>query len=94
MKKPYSIKIFLPGGAPDGLRFLPWQLEKDAATSWAECEAHAAQLDVLWPHARSLNRALADEPGVEAAPNVFRETPPAYKAGKKLAPPSSQLDLI
>jgi hypothetical protein len=38
-----------------GPPFLHWQLEKDPATSWAECEAHAALLDQLWRHARSLN---------------------------------------
>ena len=38
-----------------GPRFLPWQLEKDPATSWAECEAHAGLLDKLWRHGSSLN---------------------------------------
>jgi hypothetical protein len=37
-----------------GPRFLDWQLAKDPAQSWAECEAHAAQLEALWCHARQL----------------------------------------
>lgn len=37
-----------------GPRFLDWQLAKDPAQSWAECEAHAAQLEALWHHARHL----------------------------------------
>ncbi|HSH01929.1 MAG TPA: hypothetical protein VLL52_05365 [Anaerolineae bacterium] len=30
-----------------GPRFLPWQLEADPAESWAECERHAANLNLL-----------------------------------------------
>lgn len=37
-----------------GPRFLDWQLQKDPAQSWQECEAHAAQLESLWSHARTL----------------------------------------
>jgi hypothetical protein len=37
-----------------GRRFLEWQLQKDPAQSWQECEAHATQLDALWSHARTL----------------------------------------
>lgn len=37
-----------------GPRFLDWQLQKDPAQSWQECEAHARQLDALWSHARTL----------------------------------------
>lgn len=43
-----------------GPRFLDWQLAKDPAESWAECEAHAAQLDALWQHARHLAGASED----------------------------------
>jgi hypothetical protein len=56
-----------PVAARLGPRFLPWQLEKDLATSWAECEAHAAQLDALWRHARSLN-GPAEPPAAALAP--------------------------
>lgn len=45
-----------------GPRFLDWQLQKDPAQSWAECEAHAAQLDALWKHARTLAGLPATDP--------------------------------
>jgi hypothetical protein len=65
-----------PVAARLGPRFLPWQLEKDAATSWAECEAHAAQLDALWRHARSSVRSEAEEiPESAPAAVTLREEP-------------------
>lgn len=42
-----------------GPRHLDWQLTRDPAASWAECAAHAALLEALWRHARTLT-------GVEA----------------------------
>jgi hypothetical protein len=73
-----------------GPRFLPWQLERDPATSWAECEAHAKQLDQLWRHARTL--AGTSEPSSE--PLTHAETPPAPKRQKPEPPPSPQMQLI
>ena len=61
-----------PVAARLGPRFLPWQLEKDPATSWAECEAHAAQLDALWRHARS----MSGSPNTEAM--VLQDAPAAH----------------
>ena len=43
-----------PVAARLGPRFLDWQLAKDPAQSWAECEAHATQLQSLWHRARTL----------------------------------------
>jgi hypothetical protein len=57
-----------------GPRFLDWQLAKDPAESWAECEAHAAQLDALWKHARQ----LAGVPEADEAAS----TPPTVQAPK------------
>jgi hypothetical protein len=59
-----------------GPRFLDWQLAKDPAESWAECEAHAAQLDALWKHARSLAGVGEGEAAESTAPAV-REAKPA-----------------
>jgi hypothetical protein len=47
-----------------GPRFLDWQLAKDPAESWAECEAHAAQLDALWQHARQLAGSSQDDTSI------------------------------
>jgi hypothetical protein len=44
-----------------GPRFLDWQLAKDPAQSWLECEAHARQLESLWSHARTLAGFTAAE---------------------------------
>jgi hypothetical protein len=72
-----------------GPRFFDWQLAKDAAQSWAECDAHAAQLDALWAHARTLSREAADEPtearGVEASgivQNELKTKPPTAEQGE------------
>ena len=62
-----------------GPRFLPWQLEKDPATSWAECEAHAAQLDALWRHARTLSGV----PETEATAETTSESEPKKAPVKK-----------
>lgn len=79
-----------PVAARLGPRFLPWQSEKDAATSWAECEAHAALLDQLWRHART----LSDTPTTEAlvlqdAPAV-QPPPPQIPATDLLGAPISR----
>jgi hypothetical protein len=44
-----------------GPRFLPWQLDRDPAKSWVECEAHATLLDTLWRHARTLSASREGE---------------------------------
>ncbi|MCC7376085.1 MAG: hypothetical protein IT581_15610 [Verrucomicrobiales bacterium] len=75
-----------------GPRFLPWQLEKDAATSWAECEAHAAQLDALWRHARTLSGSVETESDGE--PATLRESAPAPKRPKNEPPPEAQIQLL
>lgn len=54
-----------------GPRFLDWQLQKDPAQSWQECEAHARQLDALWSHARTLAGVPAPD-----TPNDDTEPPP------------------
>lgn len=81
-----------PVAARLGPRFLPWQLEKDPATSWAECEAHATQLDALWRHARTLSGAGEAESGDE--PSVLRETAPAPKRPNNEPPADLQIQLI
>jgi hypothetical protein len=84
-----------PVAARLGPRFLPWQLEKDAATSWAECEAHATLLDQLWRHARSLSgapEAQSSTGDASAAPAPAEPTKSASK--KKPSGDSSQLSLI
>ena len=73
-----------------GPRFLPWQLEKDPATSWSECEAHDKQLDQLWRHART----LAGTSESSSEPLTLAETPPAPKRQKPEPPPSPQMQLI
>lgn len=55
-----------------GPRFLDWQLQKDPAQSWAECEAHAAQLEALWSHARSL---AGDSEDSSVAPSANEAKP-------------------
>jgi hypothetical protein len=79
-----------PVAARLGPRFLPWQLEKDAATSWAECEAHAALLDQLWRHART----LAGTSDSSSEPLTLAETPPSPKRQKPEPPPPPQMQLI
>jgi hypothetical protein len=77
-----------PVAARLGPRFLPWQLEKDAATSWAECEAHATLLDQLWRHARTLTRVPETETADTVTPvTALRENPTKYSA------PSPQKEL-
>jgi hypothetical protein len=73
-----------------GPRFLPWQLEKDPATSWAECEAHANLLDQLWRHART----LAGTSESSSEPLILAETPPAPKRPRTEPPSSPQIQLI
>jgi hypothetical protein len=73
-----------------GPRFLPWQLEKDPATSWAECEAHANLLDQLWRHART----LAETSESSSEPLSLAETPPAPKRPRTEPPSSPQVQLI
>jgi hypothetical protein len=73
-----------------GPRFLPWQLEKDPGTTWAECEAHAKQLDQLWRRART----LAGTSDSSSEPLTLAETPPASKRPKPEPPPSPQIQLI
>jgi hypothetical protein len=73
-----------------GPRFLPWQLEKDPATSWAECEAHANLLDQLWRHART----LAETSESSSEPLILAETPPAPKRARTEPPSSPQIQLI
>jgi hypothetical protein len=55
-----------------GPRFLDWQIQKDPAQSWAECESHAAQLESLWSHARTLAGIDATESSEEAAPDTIK----------------------
>uniref|UniRef100_UPI003784BA79 hypothetical protein n=1 Tax=Prosthecobacter sp. TaxID=1965333 RepID=UPI003784BA79 len=55
-----------------GPRFLDWQLQKDPAQSWQECEAHAAQLESLWSHARTLAGVEATESSEEAPPATIK----------------------
>jgi hypothetical protein len=50
-----------PVAARLGPRLLPWQLDRNPAESWAECEAHATLLDTLWRHARALGASRAGE---------------------------------
>ena len=83
-------KVAQPVASRLGPRFLPWQLEKDPATSWAECEAHAAQLDALWRHARTLSGV----PETEATDEATSESEPKKSPSKKPASDSSQLSLI
>jgi hypothetical protein len=76
-----------------GPRFLDWQLAKDPAESWAECEAHAAQLDALWKHARSIagvsDEATADDANVVSGNIATDQAKPARKAKN-----DNQLDLF
>ena len=60
-----------------GPRFLPWQLEKDPATSWAECESHAEMLDKLLRHASSLDSdpAIANSPSPSPKQQNVRPKP-------------------
>lgn len=76
-----------------GPRFLEWQLAKDPAESWAECEAHAAQLDALWKHARQL--AGVDDEATADDASVVSDDVAAYKVkpGRK-AKNDDQLDLF
>ena len=60
-----------------GPRFLDWQLAKDPAQSWAECEAHAAQLEALWHHARQL-AGVSDE--ANSDPSTVGEDAAIYQA--------------
>lgn len=62
-----------PVAARLGPRFLDWQLEKTAEESWAECAAHATQLDALWTRAREL---YPIEP-----PNKATESPKPQSSG-------------
>jgi len=79
-----------PVAARLGPRFLPWQLDKDPATSWAECEAHANLLDQLWRHART----LAGTSESSSEPLILAETPPAPKRPRAEPPSSPQIQLI
>jgi hypothetical protein len=76
-----------------GPRFLDWQLAKDPAESWAECEAHAAQLDALWKHARQL--AGVSDDAAEDSASAVAEDAATYnvKPGRK-AKNDNQLDLF
>ena len=77
-----------------GPRFLDWQLEKDPAQSWAECAAHAAQLDALWKHARQLAGVDAQE---EQEPLRMVEDPAAaymVKPGRKDKSGDEQLEFF
>lgn len=60
-----------------GPRFLDWQLAIDPAQSWAECEAHAAQLEALWHHARQL-AGVSDE--ANSDPSTVGEDAAIYQA--------------
>jgi hypothetical protein len=72
-----------------GPRFLDWQLAKDPAESWAECEAHAAQLDALWQHARQLAGSSQDDTSI-----FVSEDPATYQVSSAPARSvTNQLDL-
>ncbi|MES2438555.1 MAG: hypothetical protein V4584_05800 [Verrucomicrobiota bacterium] len=73
-----------------GPRFLDWQLAKDPAESWAECEAHAAQLDALWTHARQ----LAGVPEADADSASPAESTPAQPRGLKGKSDANQPELF
>lgn len=75
-----------------GPRFLDWQLQKDPAQSWQECEAHAAQLESLWSHARTL--AGVNQP--EATATIVAEEPAAYasQGSRTSQRQADQLDLF
>jgi hypothetical protein len=77
-----------------GPRFLDWQLTKDPAESWAECEAHAAQLEALWTHARKL--AAVDEQEEEEPLRMVADPAAPYtvKPSRKPKPGGEQLDLF
>jgi hypothetical protein len=76
-----------------GPRFLDWQLAKDPAQSWAECEAHAAQLDALWKHARQL-AGVSDE--ATASSSIVAEDAATHSAKTALKPKrgGDQLDFF
>jgi hypothetical protein len=74
-----------------GPRFLPWQLEKDPATSWVECDAHATLLDQLWRHSRTMSDATRGEVSDGTTDAIeLRETPAKYSTPSK----QSELGLI
>lgn len=77
-----------------GPRFLDWQLGKDPAESWAECEAHAAQLRALWTHARHL--AGVDEQEEDEPLRLVADPAATYtvKPGRKGKSGGDQLDLF
>jgi hypothetical protein len=77
-----------------GPRFLDWQLQKDPAQSWQECEAHARQLEALWSHARTL--AGVPEVVPSESPSVVAEDVTAYqtKGVSKPKANADQLDLF
>jgi hypothetical protein len=79
-----------PVAARLGPRFLPWQLEKDPATTWAECEAHATLLDQLWRHARTLS-GTSESPSESS---IVAEQTPARKRPTTEPPPPPQMQLI
>jgi hypothetical protein len=72
-----------------GPRFLDWQLAKDPAQSWAECKAHAAQLESLWRHARQLSGAPADEESAEET-ETLPAAAPRGKSERAREPHSAQ----
>jgi hypothetical protein len=76
-----------------GPRFLDWQLQKDPAQSWAECEAHARQLDALWSHARTLAGVETDS---TESTTIVAEEPAIYvpKPGSKRKSDMDQLNLF
>jgi hypothetical protein len=75
-----------------GPRFLDWQLTKDPAESWAECEAHAAQLDALWKHARQLAGATEEDP---ESSSILAEDAATYQAkAARMTNNDNQLNLF
>jgi hypothetical protein len=75
-----------------GPRFLDWQLAKDPAQSWAECEAHAAQLDALWRHARQLAGAAEIAEVVDEDASASNAGAPGIYGQRELLPnPQTEL---
>lgn len=72
------------------LQFLIRTFTCPPTESWAECEAHAAQLDALWKHARQLAGSSQDDTSI-----FVSEDPATYNAKpSRKAKNNDQLDLF